>query len=110
MTDGPKTPYELLQGKWQHTVDSTNFLVFEKNHMKEIAAGQKTWTDEEFVLSDRCRNAADQARNVSPDKEKYISVTDSDLCWYIVAVDSASLELSYVGRGNTLSYRKVGLP
>ena len=39
-----KSNLDLLQGKWRNTDDTTNFLVFEKNHRKEIAAGMEKWT------------------------------------------------------------------
>ena len=42
-----RSNYELLQGKWQNTDDKTNFLIFEKNHRKELAEGMEELDDEE---------------------------------------------------------------
>ena len=102
-----KTNYELLQGKWQSTEDKTNFLIFEKNKRKEIAEGMDSWDIEDFVLANSCQNSSDKANGIPPEKNKYISVAKSDLCWYIVKINSTTLGLSYMGRGNTLSYKRV---
>jgi len=104
-----KSTMELLQGKWQSMDDKTNFLVFEKNHRKEanIVDGKGNWDDEKFVISDRCMNETDKNEEIDTEKDKYISCMKSDLCWYIVKLDSTTLELSYMGRGNTLTYKKV---
>lgn len=98
---------ELIQGKWQSTDDDSNILVFEKNHRKEIAEGMNTWDDEVFVLSDRCLNESDKGNNIPAEKDRYISCSESDLCWYIISLDSETLSLSYMSRGNTLTYKKV---
>lgn len=102
-----KTTAELLQGKWQHVKDKSNFLVFEKGLRKEIADGMKTWDEEAFVLSDHCINTSDKKNDIPKEDNKYISCAKSDLCWYIVSVDADNLELSYMGRGNTLSYTRA---
>ena len=98
---------ELLQGKWQHIEDETNYLVFEGNHRKEIAEGMDKWDDETFVLSNKCANQSDKDNEIEPEKDKYISCIEADLCWYIMGVDEESLSLSYMGRGNTLTYKRV---
>jgi hypothetical protein len=98
---------DMLQGKWQHIDDSSNFLVFENNHRKEIVEGMKEWDDEEFIISDNCKNESDKEREIIGEKDRYISLAESDMCWYIIELDSSTLSLSYVGRGNTLTYEKV---
>ncbi|OWY20258.1 hypothetical protein C7N43_21890 [Sphingobacteriales bacterium UPWRP_1] len=98
---------ELLQGKWQHIDDKSNYLVFEGNHRKETAADSGKWDDETFVLSDKCSNASDKDNGAAPEKDRYISCEKSDLCWYIIEVDKSILSLSYMGRGNTLTYKRV---
>ncbi|MBK6947758.1 MAG: hypothetical protein IPH16_06540 [Haliscomenobacter sp.] len=98
---------QLLQGKWQHIDDESNFLVFEGNHRKETAAGTNQWDDEIFVLSDACANPSDKANGGEPEKNRYISCIESDLCWYIIEVDKENLSLSYMGRGNTLTYKRA---
>ncbi|NWJ51909.1 MAG: hypothetical protein HXX14_13700 [Bacteroidetes bacterium] len=104
-----KSTLQLLQGKWQSTDDKTNFLIFENNHRKEanIINGKGEWDDEVFVISNKCMNTTDKNEELDEEKDKYMSCLKSDLCWYIVELDSATLSLSYMGRGNTLTYKKV---
>lgn len=102
-----KSTLELLQGKWQSTDDKTNFLVFENNHRKEIAKGMDKWDDEIFILSEKCVNDSDKESIAESEKDKYISCKESDLCWYIIGVNESTLLLSYVSRGNTLTYKRV---
>jgi hypothetical protein len=98
---------KLLQGKWQHTEDKTNFLTFEGNHRKEIAAGMDKPDDEVYVLSDKCMNAGDKDRELPAEKDRYISCVKSDLCWYIVDLTEQTLTLSFMGPGNTLAYTRA---
>lgn len=109
IANAQKTNLELLQGKWQSIDDKTNFLIFENNHRKEanIIKGKGDWDDEEFILSDKCINDSDKDIELGKEKDKYISCLESDLCWYIVSIDEKTLSLSYMGRGNTLTYKKV---
>jgi len=102
-----KTKFELLQGKWQSTDDKTNYLVFENNHRKEIAGGMSAWDDEVFTLSDKCTNERNKDNTYDSEKDRYISCAASDLCWYILELDSNTLSLTYMVRGNTLTYHRV---
>ena len=106
-TAKPTSNFDLLQGKWQSSDDKTNFLVFEKNHRKEIADGMKNWDDEEFTLSDKCGNETNKSDNLPKEKDTYISCLKSDLCWHIETLTADKLVLTYMGRGNTLIYNKV---
>lgn|SRR5574343_378077 len=103
----PTETMELLQGTWQHVEDPTNYLVFEKNLRKEIAGDMTAWDEEEFVLSDKCLNKSDKEAVVGNEKGKYISCLKSDLCWFVEEVDKDNLVLSYISRGNFLTYRRV---
>ncbi len=98
---------ELLLGKWQHIDDKTNYLLFEGNLRKEIAGGMDKWDEETFILSDKCSNETDKDNGTGPEKDRYISCTASDMCWYIAGIDKENLTLSYIGRGNTLTYKRV---
>ena len=98
---------ELLQGKWQSMDDKTNFLMFDENERKEISDGMKTWDKEAFVLSNKCLNESDKENGLKLEKDKYMSCMESDLCWYIVFLNKDFLTLSYMGRGNTLKYKRV---
>lgn len=99
--------FELLQGKWQHVDDKTNYLVFEKDHRKETSEGMDKWDDEVFILSDKCMNNTDKAIGIEPEDDRYISCAESDLCWHIAVIDKENLTLTFMGRGNSQSYKRV---
>ncbi len=101
------TNIELLQGKWQSTEDETNFLKFENNHRMEIAEGMDEWSDETITLSDKCSNESDKLKEIKAEKDLYITSESSDMCWYIIDLNEEILTLAYMGRGNTLSYKRV---
>ena len=99
---------DLLQGKWSSPDDKLNFLMFENNLRKESSDGMKTWDEEVFVLSSNCLNESDKDNELGTiENANYISCLDSDLCWSIVEVNKDFLTLIYMGRGNTLKYRRV---
>jgi hypothetical protein len=97
---------ELLQGKWQSMDDKTVIIMFEKNERKESRDGMKTWDKEVFELSNKCLNESDKDNEIILETDKYISC-QSDLCWYIDSIDSNFLTLRYMGRGNTLKYKRI---
>lgn len=102
-----KMDISLLQGKWQSNDDKSNFIVFENNHRKEIADGMDKWDDEEYVLSDKCKNDTNKDDEIESEPNRYISLMQSDMCWYIIELNATTLSLSYMGRGNTLNYTRV---
>jgi len=65
------------------------------------------WDDEVFTLTDKCTNENDKDNFEESEKDKYLSCAESDLCWYILELDSNTLSLSYMARGNTLTYHRV---
>lgn len=97
----------LLQGKWQHTDDKTNYLIFEGNKRKEMTEGMEDWDVEEIIISEQCTNTSNLDSNPNRERGFYISALASDLCWYISHVDKEYLTLIYMGRGNTLTYKRV---
>ena len=97
---------ELIQGKWQSIDDKTNFLMFDENERNGSSDGMKTWDKEAFVLSNKCLNESDKDNALELEKDKYISCKESDLCWYIVAINKEFLTLIYMGHGNTLKYKR----
>ena len=102
------TVNELLQGKWQAVDDKTNFLVFDKNERKEISKGMTKWDVELFSLSDKCLNESEKDESgFEVETDKYMSCKQSDLCWYIERVTEDELVLIYMGRGNTLAYKRI---
>ena len=102
-----KSVSELLEGTWQNVDDKSNYLVFENGMRKEIVAGMDDWDVEAYTLSDFCTNETDKEKELSGEKEKYISCNESDLCWYINQLDKENLVVTYTGRGNSLSYKRV---
>lgn len=104
---GQTATMELLQGTWQHVEDPTNYLVFEKNLRKEIAEGMSEWDSETFILSDKCLNESDKGAVATTEKGYYISCAQSNMCWFVEEVDKDNLVLSYMGRGNFLTYKRV---
>lgn len=98
---------DMLQGQWQSTEDPKSFLLFEKGVLKSRYGSKGAWTSEAIVVSGRCMNEGDKDRVDKPEKERYISSRESDMCWYIESVDKNRLSLTYMARGNTLSYRRV---
>ena len=106
-SSNPTETMELLQGTWQHVEDPTNYLVFEKNLRKEIVGGMSEWDSEVFILSDKCLNESDKGAVATTEKGYYISCTQSDLCWFVEEVDEDNLVLSYMDRGNFLTYKRV---
>lgn len=101
-----RTNLEMLQGRWQHTQDTTNYIAFDQNIYREIVIGITDWSNEQFTLSNKCTNKSDKDSNLTSSSDKYISLTGSNRCFYIIKLDSNELSLSYVGRGNTLTYKK----
>jgi hypothetical protein len=105
--DSPNATFELLQGKWQSIDDANSYIIFENNNRKDIGGGMESCDVEPFVLSDRCLNESDKDTNVPAEKNKYITCPDADMCWYIVDLNKSALTLSYMGRGNILTYKRV---
>jgi len=99
--------FHLLQGKWQHEEDTSNYLVFEGNKRREIAGGMTDWDEEEFILSNKCLNESDKDREHELEEFAYITCPKSDVCWYIIGVGEETLSLQYTARGNMLIYRRV---
>ncbi|MFZ4590613.1 MAG: hypothetical protein ACOYN6_06420 [Ignavibacteria bacterium] len=100
----PDSKTSALEGNWVSTDDPKSELQVKGNEWIEIYKGEKPETTK-FATGDSCL-ANDKAKT-NP-KGKYITVFDKDdsRCFYVVNVNDSKLELSYVGRGNTLTYKK----
>jgi hypothetical protein len=94
----------VFEGTWISTEDSKSQLQVKANEWIELYEGEKTETFK-FAIGDSC--LANVNAKVNP-SGKYITVFDPDgnRCFYAVNITDAKLELSYVGRGNTLLYKK----
>jgi len=98
------TKNTLLEGNWVSTDDPNSEIQVKGNDWIEIYKGEKPESTK-FATGDSCL-ANDKAKT-NP-KGKYVTVFDKDdsRCFYIVNVNDTKLELSYVGSGNTLTYKK----
>ena len=100
----PDSKTSALEGNWISTDDPKSELQVKGNEWIETYKGEKPDVTK-FATGDSCL-ANDKAKT-NP-KGKYITVFDKDdsRCFYVVNVNDSKLELSYVGRGNTLTYKK----
>ncbi|RMB63365.1 hypothetical protein EAX61_02945 [Dokdonia sinensis] len=98
----PKTStFGKLQGKWQSTEDPKSFLIFEGT--KRIALYQGREPDSQpFKLAANCDD-----EKATYSKVKTLYILSDGICWSIDAINSEHLELTYVDRGNILTYKKV---
>jgi hypothetical protein len=94
----------VFEGTWISTEDSKSRVQVKANNWIEMYEGEKTDTLR-FAVGDSCLANINAKANPNG---KYITVFDPDgnRCFFVVNVNDAKLELSYVGRGNTLTYKK----
>jgi hypothetical protein len=100
----PEAKNSILEGTWISTEDSKSVLQVKGNDWTELYEGEKPDTYK-FGFGDSC--LANPNAKANPNG-KYITVFDVDgnRCYFVVSVTDSKLELSYVGRGNTLKYTK----
>ena len=96
-----KSYKNLLIGKWQSTDDENNFVEFTKDARIETYGDYEDI--ERYSISNSCKNGGE----IDSNEDNYISGLMSELCWYIISVDDKNLSLSFVGRGNTLNYKRI---
>jgi hypothetical protein len=99
-----KTIYQLLQGKWQSTQDTSSIIELKGRLHTDIYAGKRLHTAA-FILDQAC--PATPGAGHPSDNEKHLVVPTDGMCWEVVKVDEASLTLLYTKRGNTLNYRRM---
>jgi hypothetical protein len=99
-----KTTYQQLQGKWQSTTDARSVIEIKEHQYIDYYDGKQLGTAA-FILDRACPGAAGAGH--PGDNEKYLVEPKEDMCWEIVGVNEAGLELSYTARGNTLNYRRM---
>ncbi|MGB3801479.1 MAG: hypothetical protein WA952_16800 [Lewinella sp.] len=91
-----------LQGTWRSVDDSLHTLTFEGNLMIMANEGEPAGEAENFVLGSTCPGAPEASSD--NDESQYLSVPDADRCYYLIELTDTTLELGYLGRGNTLRY------
>lgn len=93
-----------LQGNWQSIEDPNSRISFVGQQKVETYAGiPDARTESTIHLGADCLNG----ENPLSEEDTYISEPESDLCWAIVRLTDEELELAFMGRGNTLKYRKL---
>jgi len=94
----------VLEGVWVSDDDKLSKIRIMGSEWTEIYDGE-TPEIYKFGIGDSCLANAEAKGNP---KGKYITVFDPDgnRCFYVVKASETKLELSYVGRGNTLRYSK----
>lgn len=98
-------PYKRqLIGEWQSTEDANDWLKFTKDQCFDYYIGDADLSVNQYILDYNCDGTAPAPTD--GEAPAYIRLTDDDMCWYIIKVDEENLELSYVGRGNTLTYKR----
>ncbi len=94
----------IIEGSWTSTDDSKYQIQIKGNEWYDLYEGEKPGTFK-FAFGDSC--LADKNAKVNP-AGKYVTIFENDgsRCFFIVSVKENKLELSYVGRGNTLTFKK----
>ena len=90
-----------VKGRWLNTSDKNEEWEFTDSYLKMYYEG-KMVSEEKYGINNKCATGETPAEEA----EKYISTHDG-LCYYIVKMDASNLELSFVGKGNTLSFTKA---
>jgi hypothetical protein len=94
----------VLEGVWVSIDDSKSELEIKGNKWIENYTGEKTDTTK-FAIGDSCMSNINDKANPNG---RYITVFDGKInrCFSILDLNDSKLTISYVDRGNTLSYKK----
>ncbi len=106
-----------LQGAWRSLDDPKSVLDFAGSRKTDIYDGEAVSANE-VRAAGFCDGAAPGSEvpgTKAPDwklpdarlKDYYLVEPGTGLCWYVIEASAKTLELSHVGRGNTLRYRRV---
>jgi len=93
-----------LIGKWVSVDDSKSEIEITDSKWIDSYESAIQFTNN-YLVSDTClKSVTDKPKP----KGDYITVFDNTdtFCYYIVSLTDSKLELSYVGRGNTLTYTR----
>lgn len=98
----------LLVGTWQSTDDPNSMVTFTETERTDSYKGTNSATVSPYEMAYNCEgDAPPSADGKAPSYLRTIEGNDDDQCWYVVSVTADRLELSYVGRGNSLVYERV---
>lgn len=95
---------EALQGRWQATDDAKVVVEFQGDTKVESYDGQVMSTDA-YVLADAAPDQGGKVNGAGP--YLWVGQGTEQLVYVVLSVTPTALELSYVGRGNTLSYTRL---
>lgn len=96
------TTFKKLQGSWKSLEDSLSVITFTADKRSAHHAGTNL-SSSNFLLAASC--PSEEILPESSDKRVYI--VTNDFCWSINVLNEQYLELTYMDRGNTLSYERV---
>ena len=91
-------------GKWKSLDDPKSIMEFTPYDLISYYDGELI-ERQPYGLSPKCMNESEVNRNIS-EQHDYISFIESDMCFYIVAINETHLTLSYTAQGNTLEFQK----
>lgn len=95
---------QKLQGKWRSLDDPRSTRSIQGNKVFDYYEGFEQVMEMTFEIGDNCLNASNNASlDVS---QSYMTFNEVDQCFYIIKLDDRDMELSLVGRGNTLRFRR----
>ena len=98
----------LALGEWRSEDDARAVLVIEPTSLAWHRDDGSAPTVEPYRLAARCPDALGGDPTSTPSPGRYLVVGgEAPRCLYLVRADAEALELSHVGRGNTLRYRRV---
>ncbi len=94
----------VFEGVWISNEDAMSQIQVKADNWIEMYEGEKADTFK-FATGDSCLADLNAKTNLNG---KYITVFDPDgsRCFFVINVSDSKLELSYTGRGNTLTYKK----
>lgn len=99
-----KTNHDLIQGSWVSVDDENSSIEITADNWISKYSGEDDY-ENEYIISNQCANSIDDAQNPNGN---YISMSDYGeiYCYEIIKLDDETLEISYLDRGNTLTYKR----
>ena len=93
-----------LQGRWQSVDDPNSIVTYLGDQKMEVYEGvANSLTESTIEIGANCLNG----ENPVAEDDTYISDIESGLCWAIIKLTEDELELAFMGRGNTLKYKRL---
>lgn len=114
-TNVPKTPAQLLQGRWVNVASESEFLIFNGTNMVRRFAGatpqEDKLTNKPFSFFEKCHPPC-QIQSTEPDVSKFKCFTLKEdgayNCYKVTILDEETLEYTLMdGTGPTYGYKKV---